>query len=80
MVMMRTLVATRGAAAGVGRCAQPQTSVSAAAASARHGMAIGDEWVMKRFYCLCSRESGIVLRWTSQKVAGTFSGKVPAPL
>jgi len=62
MVMISTFVGTRGGGAGAERFEQPQISVSAAAARTFTEAVVGDQRVMKRFYCLSCRESGIVLR------------------
>jgi len=66
MVMMSTLVATRGGAVGAGGWVQPQISVRAAAGRTLRQAEIGDQEFMKWFYCLCCQESGIVHSQTYQ--------------
>jgi hypothetical protein len=78
MVMTRTLVAMLGRSATGGVLEQAIDRASVAIAMAIDFAALAEEaerGVMKSFYCLSRRESGIVL---AQKVAGTFSKKVPA--
>ena len=83
MVTMSTLVGTEGRGGADGR-EHPPHSVNTVHASACAALFRHNWRLIKGFYCLCRRESGIVARTNREherrKVAGTFAEKVAGHL
>src|SRR5262245_29756425 len=79
MVMMRTLVAMRGGAAGAGRSAQPQTSVRAAAVRTLTQAAIEDQGFMKCFIASVVRNPVSSLAESRKRCLAPFREKCQAP-